>query len=320
MLIPQWRSLISVPGPSSLRVVGTSLLWDTQPMPSFVGPSALVKWLRAICSSSKDGSVSRQGMITKLKNATFSIQLSDPAMGGMNFPTGTGFFVHRDGWFVTARHVVAANDGTLRPDLADAHLNQGARFGETARLCIGLRCDYENTALDFALLKCDPLRHAQMDWFKREGEFPSVPVSKRELFDGDPVYAFGYPLSQSQLLLNTPAFRVSSDQLCPRLTSAMISSNLEQTEMVMSSADIKRYVLDKALNYGNSGGPIASASSGMVHAFCSRFQPQYVPQPVPPGSQAKYVMVPSLYGISVSLANSEIVSQLVARGVAVTAD
>ncbi len=56
-----------------------------------------------------------------------------------------------------------------------------------------------------------------------------------------------------------------------------MSSTLEKTKMLMSSGDEKIYVLDKALNYGNSGGPIVAAETGRVHALCSRFQPVMVP-------------------------------------------
>jgi len=87
---------------------------------------------------------------------------------------------------------------------------------------------------------------------------------------------------------------------------------MEQTRMVMTDADPKVYVLDKALNYGNSGGPILSAETGHVHALCSRFQPVYVPQnhlkdangnPLP-------VMIPSLYGIVSRLDNRKLLDLL----------
>lgn len=73
----------------------------------------------------------------------------------------------------------------------------------------------------------------------------------------------------------------------------------------MTDADPKVYVLDKALNYGNSGGPIVSVETGHVHALCSRFQPVFVPQPQlrQPDGSMPVIAVPSLYGVVTRLDN-----------------
>ena len=84
---------------------------------------------------------------------------------------------------------------------------------------------------------------------------------------------------------------------------------MEQTRMVITNADPKVYVLDKALNYGNSGGPIVSTETGIVHAtICSRFQPVLVPQNHLKDKDGKPLseMVPSLYGIVSRLDNKEL--------------
>jgi len=60
------------------------------------------------------------------------------------------------------------------------------------------------------------------------------------------------------------------------------------------------YVIDKALNYGNSGGPIVVQETGRVVALCSRFQPVKIPQ----GGDIN-VSIPSLYGVATSLKNIE---------------
>lgn len=58
-------------------------------------------------------------------------------------------------------------------------------------------------------------------------------------------------------------------------------------------------MLDKALNYGNSGGPIVSEETGHVHALCSRFQPVPIPQHHLKDAEGNVpvVLIPSLYGI-----------------------
>ena len=54
---------------------------------------------------------------------------------------------------------------------------------------------------------------------------------------------------------------------------------MDAQNYVHSSEDPQVYALDKALNYGNSGGPIVATDTGKVHAFCSRFQPVGILQP-----------------------------------------
>jgi hypothetical protein len=83
--------------------------------------------------------------------------------------------------------------------------------------------------------------------------------------------------------------------------------------MVITSADARVYVLDKALNYGNSGGPIVAVDSGRVHAVCSRFQPLTVPQ----AHLNVYIRVPSLYGIVSSLENLPVLQLLDSLGVSI---
>lgn len=65
--------------------------------------------------------------LSTTKLATFSIDLPnlDTKMQGLPMPRGTGFFVSRDGWFITAAHVITTNgesDGTPRSDIDKAYL------------------------------------------------------------------------------------------------------------------------------------------------------------------------------------------------------
>jgi hypothetical protein len=109
---------------------------------------------------------------------------------------------------------------------------------------------------------------------------------------------------------------IGDTALCPRVTSAIISSSVEQTKMVWTPADPKLYVLDKALNYGNSGGPIVSSETGHVHAICTRFQPLFVPQNhLVQNGQVPLIMMPSLYGVVSRLDNSAVVDAFTQLGI-----
>jgi len=243
------------------------------------------------------------------KEATFCVELPDPAKHGMPTPAGTGFFVSPDGWFVTAAHVVSENgepSGPIRSDIEKVWLVKETRLGSDLPGAM-----YQDVSLgpvipelDIAFLHVDFSINTNKAWLSGRTSFPYVQISSKVLEEGESIYSFGYPLSSASINIR-PGMVVGEVALSPRVTSAIISSTLDQTRMVMSDNDPKVYVLDKALNYGNSGGPIVSSETGNVHALCSRFQPVYVPQQHLEDQEGNplHVMVPSLYGIVSRLDN-----------------
>lgn len=248
--------------------------------------------------------------------ATFCVLLPNTQQQGMPTPAGTGFFVSPDGWFVTAAHVITENqksDGPVRQDLAQSWLMKETRIpgGMPGAMCQSVSLGHVIARLDFALLKVDFAANANKAWLVGKTEFPFLGVSRRDLDEGESVYSFGYPLSDA-FAQSQGSVTIGTTSLCPRVTSAIVSSTFEATRMLITQGDPKVYVLDKALNYGNSGGPIVSSQTGRVHALCSRFQPVYVPQPHlrDPKGNALPVFIPSLYGVVSSLGNPEIQSLL----------
>lgn len=260
------------------------------------------------------------------KAATFCIELPGKSNKGI-LPTGTGFFVSEDGWFLTAAHVVQNESREVRSDVEEGWITKEQRFGEEGFgppvLCQWPKLDFLDLDLecDVALLKLDFQRNAKKDWLTKHQGFPFIQLSARFLSEGEPVYAFGYPLSRGETH-QVGAVTHGFTWLVPRVTSAIVASLLESDAPVMTAAPPKNYVLDKALNYGNSGGPIIATETGHVHALCSRFQPVVIPQPhlKNPQGQPLGIFIPSLYGVVVNLSVPPLLQAFRERGIPIAED
>jgi S1-C subfamily serine protease len=221
--------------------------------------------------------------------------------------SGSGFFVSADGLLVTCEHVIRDTSQLIvsREPLDNTRTTflQGERV-------------YVDAEADFALLR------VTLEDGERAPEF-LVP-DDRELDEGEPVYSVGYPLAVVQVPYvfdldqvmealppeiaeqyrlpsgNLPTFgAMMAHRLSPRVTSAIISSRLEYYNMLdleLQNESDQYYIIDKALNYGNSGGPIVATETGHVHALISKFHPVIVPQ-----SRGDAVVIPSLYGVATRL-------------------
>ncbi len=185
--------------------------------------------------------------------------------------------------------------------------------GEWARrMCLGLSLVSVDPEHDIAILKADLAKNRDKTWME-EGGFPFVPVSFAELEEGEPVYSFGYPLSQAEHF-DFGEVMYGDSVLVPRITSAIVSSNIEKTEMAHGDDPTHLYVLDKALNWGNSGGPMVSTTTGQVHAVASRFIPITVEQRASDG-KVYALKIPSLYSVAVGLSNTSVRQSLENLGV-----
>lgn len=261
--------------------------------------------------------------LQETKRATYSVDLPCCSMKGMPRPTGTGFFVSPDGWFITAAHVVTQNgrpDGPVRDDVDKCWLMKEARPGEfIAGMCQYVQLDMVIAEADVAILKVDFAANADKEHLRGFSGFPHLTVSKRRLEEGEPVYAFGYPLPEPQVLVDDGQMVFGHGGHAPRTTSAIVASTMDRTLVASSGHEPQLYVLDKALNYGNSGGPIIATETGRVHALCSRFQHVDIRQPYKTADgKDMYIRIPSLYGVVSSLSDPRVISELAKQEVPLT--
>lgn len=261
------------------------------------------------------------------KAATFSVMLPhpDPSMHGFPQPSGTGFFVSPDGWFVTAAHVLRENaTGAIRNDVPKTILDKELSESGAPVMVYKPVLDAVIEDADIALLKFDFHENAGQAFLDGTDGFPFLTVSDRLLDEGETVYAFGYPLGSGDIAaMDEQQGFIGHVAHRPRVTSAIVASRIEETQMVQAvGAPPANYVLDKALNYGNSGGPIIAAETGRVHAVCRRFQPVFVPQKHLANESGVYpsVMIPSLYGAASNLGQAKVAQELSIRGITIARD
>lgn len=229
----------------------------------------------------------------------------DPKYKGFPVPSGTGFFVSPSGHFITALHVILGNNGKMldpksltleqaNDDVGDNSDNPEVR---------GLSLIKAWPTYDLVILKAGKasipdtkgghVKDTPFDFL--DIEFNTVPI-------GTEVYSYGYPLPDMPVIMQKDGapFMAGWNNLCPRLTSAIISSHNSVVGIAMGSKYPQHYVIDKALNYGNSGGAIVVQETGRVISVCQSFQPVAIQQ-----NPQLAITIPSLYGITRSLKNIE---------------
>lgn len=232
--------------------------------------------------------------LPETKKATFLVTIPDVSRKGFPAPNGTGFFITASGYFLTANHVVKSmsiGDKTYieRP-------TEGFSEGVADVKLVDRWEDF-----DIALMKANLQANQKREWLKNLTGFPFIEVELDDQEEGAPVYSFGYPLSKWEVRQPSEGLHIGLANLSTRTTSAIIASTREYHGPVRTNTDPKFYVIDKALNYGNSGGPIILQETGKVFALCTRFQPLAIKQEHLGDKIA--ILVPSLYGVVSSLQN-----------------
>lgn len=233
--------------------------------------------------------------IERTKITTFLVRVPStvPEHEGFPFPNGTGFFISGDGYFVTANHVLESVSSGDKLMLEQPELTRGGNH--LKHIDIVKRWPQ----FDIALLKVDFRKNSNYPLLINKTGFDYLDIDFEDCSDGTPVYSYGFPLPKVKIV-GKEGMLIGLEFLCPRVTSAIISSHYDAIGPVRSTALPKWYVIDKALNYGNSGGPIICSETGNAIAVCARFQPVSIPQ-----KQNVTVSMPSLYSIGSRLENIE---------------
>src|SRR5208282_87234 len=239
-----------------------------------------------------------QNTVKATQDATFAVLVPHPNPEAKGFPTpnGTAFFVSTDGYVLTARHVLFMDkEGTSIHDVSSIILTKP----ESNCMIRNLSIAKDWPDLDLILLKADFDPHKTQPFLSGKTGFDFLEIDFTVIAEGTPVYAFGYPLADIKLQQNAQLM-IGFHFFCPRTTSAIIASHYDVLGPSRRSSLFPQYhVIHKALNYGNSGGPIIGEANGKAIAVCQKFQPVGIPQ----GSGS--VTIPSLYGITRSLKNIE---------------
>jgi serine protease Do len=240
--------------------------------------------------------------LMRTKEATFAIQVPNPTEGAPNgFPTpwGTGFFITRSGYFITARHVIIYKQNRTERyfDIPKITLDK-PEFLPSPKIT-GLELIKEWADFDIALLKADFGSAKNKDYFKNKEGFDYIEPDFNIPMEGSEVYSFGYPLSDFDVRGNN-VFTMGIQEYRPRVTSAIVSSHYEKLGFVWGAGFPKDYVIDKALNWGNSGAPIVLQENGKAISICTRFEPLNITQ-----LDGSITTIPSLYGVTSSLKNIE---------------
>lgn len=240
------------------------------------------------------------------KKATFAVQVPNPTEGAHGFPSpyGTGFFISEDGYFITARHVLIYKQNGYETFFDPAKITLAKPEVFPSPQATGLKLIKDWGAYDLALLKLDFEQVRNQDYFKGKKGFDYLNIEFGVPPEGTEVYSFGYPLPNFDVRENmreNTTFLFGFHEYRPRITSAIISSHRDVIGFAWGERGFpEHYVIDKALNWGNSGGPIVLQENGKVISVCTRFEPVSITQ-----VSGIEVTIPSLYSITSSLKNIE---------------
>jgi S1-C subfamily serine protease len=213
--------------------------------------------------------------IASIRNAIVQIDIVSPDIPSMELPLGTGFLVSREGYVITAAHVIKAGTEALERIKSDhKHLAVGMPydFNEDGHFVLypgtftfqAFETIELDERADIALLKLvkNPFDSGfslgTVDGRSVPVRFGTVSVSSGEPVEGTAIGVSGYPFGNPTLVTNSGI-----------VASAGYNLRGGPPDSPDHSGNV--YLFDAAANPGNSGGPVYIASSGVVLGLCKGF-------------------------------------------------
>lgn len=220
-----------------------------------------------------------QTALAAIRPSIFQIGTGVAADAG---PLGTGFFIDRSGYAVTANHVVTMAEQLLGQSGGPIQLSAGLAHENTENMranftVIGLSVAARDTAHDLAILSANPnpFQSHVATGIVLNGEEVALPVETATLDhdrpnDGEPIAVSGYPLNNPTLITNSgtlaSVWAVHTQEIQPPGAPPGIT--------IPEMQDV--YLADVQVNPGNSGGPVYRASDATVVGVCIANQPSPV--------------------------------------------
>ena len=203
---------------------------------------------------------------------------------------------------MTARHVLTIGDSpcdALRDDIGKIVLMKPTEERTEIETVVEVKFVESHPHYDFALLKADPVG---------QREFAHVEISTRELEEGDPVYCFGFPLSdlcdlKEQISIFSTWSVGAVDGwllvLKPNVISAVIAAAPCRTVVQDVRKSGASYAIDRPVDFGMSGAPVVAARTGKVLGIASQcdgtnFEQRHLPSKLKIRIPCQSTNVPSL--------------------------
>ena len=198
-----------------------------------------------------------------------------------SFPEGSGFLVGKDGYVITAIHVldsISAKLNGMTVNKKGAWVNVAIPPGEDANHNIEfgnfIALDYDvvdrDETHDIALLKLrtnpfskEFLKQSQPIGFTRTDVGTQVKFNTHRPKDGTAIAISGYPLDQPALVTN----------------AGYVATAWSSYRTKNGSDEFHSYLGDIQVNPGNSGGPVYLIDDGSLIGICIAFKGAPVPQP-----------------------------------------
>lgn len=256
-----------------------------------------------------------------VKRATYCVMISEPKYQELVAPQGTGFFVSSDGWFVTALHVLTIGGGRhdpIRQDLDTIVLVHPGDETSGIQEVTKTELVHHDAQHDFALLKAEPQGGAKYSY---------VEIVKRDIAEGEPVYCFGYPLSDlcetrsKPAISSTYSLTFKDDRLLilkPKIVSGVVAAAPLSATCSGFPAVCSSYATDINFDFGISGAPIIATECGKAFAFATETESVSVPQDHLKALGRPRIGIPTRFGTGTSLASHLIVESLEKHGVALS--